>query len=119
MFQAKLRHLVSPDADPLEDFRPNREFGILVQAIVGPADGPGEESFDFLLCTPEWFADNKLTQLSSVVSGRHILFVREFDFGALYRFIANYCDGCVGDTWKEVAEKVGRIGHWEFEDYRA
>jgi hypothetical protein len=25
---------------------------------------------------------------------------------------------CEGDTWQQVALKVGRLGHWEFEDYR-
>jgi hypothetical protein len=24
----------------------------------------------------------------------------------------------VGDTWDEVASKIGRIAEWEFEDYR-
>jgi hypothetical protein len=24
----------------------------------------------------------------------------------------------MGNSWREVAEKVGRLGYWEFEDYK-
>lgn len=68
--RAKLRFLHSPDADPLERFAPNGAFGILVMAIVGPVDAPGEESFDFMLCTPDWLAahmENDIT-LGSIMS---------------------------------------------------
>lgn len=34
-------------ADPADD-------GVWVRLIVGPAGGPGEESFDVLVCTPLW-----------------------------------------------------------------
>lgn len=36
-------------SDPAEFFR-------LAQLLVGPADGPGEESFDVTVCTPEWLS---------------------------------------------------------------
>ena len=113
--QAELKFLFSPDADPLEEFRPNGPFGILVQAIVGPAGVDGQEAFDFVLCTPEWFAahcDNDFKL------GRHHLFVRFFDYAKLESFVRDYCASCSGTTWKDVAEKMGRLGHWEFEDYR-
>jgi hypothetical protein len=113
--QAELKSLFSPDADPLKDFRPQGPFGILVMAIVGPAGGRGEESFDFVLCTPDWFS----AQINSDFTvGRHYLFVQRFDYAKLEAFVRNYCASCVGATWDEVAEKMSRLGHWEFEDYR-
>ena len=27
-----------------------------VQLLAGPADGPGEESFELTVCSPEWLA---------------------------------------------------------------
>jgi hypothetical protein len=31
--------------------------------------------------------------------------------------INQYCESCAGETWDEIAGKVGRLGRWEFEDY--
>ena len=56
--RAELKSLHSPDADPLRDFAPVGPFGLLVQAMIGPHEQEGYESFDFMLCTPEWFASN-------------------------------------------------------------
>jgi len=113
---AQLKRLHSPEAHSLEEFRPNGPFGILVQAIVGTVGTVGEESFDFMLCTPEWFDSNMSGQIAL---GRHYLFVREFDFEKLTKFVSDYCFSCTGSSWQSVAEKVGRLGKWEFEDYVA
>ena len=113
--RAQLRSLFSPDADPLHQFAPDGPFGILVMAMIGPADGPGEESFDFMLCTPDWFSSNLK---DDITNGRHHLFVRQFDYSRLRSFVEAYCAGCSGKSWKEVAEKLSRLGKWEFEDYR-
>jgi hypothetical protein len=115
--RAELKSLFSPDADPLNAFRPNGDFGVLVQALIGPEGTKGEESFDFIVCTPEWFASDRLPRADSIASGRHILFMRRFDYVALENFIRNYCASCQGRTWHDVAEKLARLGHWEFEDY--
>jgi hypothetical protein len=116
--QAELRFLHSPDADPIESYRPNAAFGLFVQAIVGPKGAPGEESFGFTVCSPEWFVSEHLSEKSSIATGRHFIFVREFDYRALEKFVRDHCAACDGKTWSETAEKVGRLGMWEFEDYR-
>jgi hypothetical protein len=51
------------------------------------------------------------------MSGRHLLLVERFDANAIQRWIERAVAGCIGSTWREVAEKLSRIGHWEFEDY--
>jgi hypothetical protein len=48
--QAELKRLHSPDVYKLEDYEPEGPFGILVQAIVGPAGAGGCESFDIVVC---------------------------------------------------------------------
>lgn len=118
MVRAELKFLRSPDADPLNTFRPNGDFGILVQALVGPEGAKGEESFDFLVCTPEWFASDCLPRTDSIATGRHVLFVRQFNYQTLENFVRSYCASCEGQTWSDVADKLARLGHWEFEDYR-
>ncbi|MCP3382599.1 immunity 8 family protein [Bradyrhizobium sp. CCGUVB4N] len=111
---ANLRRLSCSDTPSLEAFWPEGPFGIYISAMVGPAGGPGEESFGFTLCTPEWFAEN---MKDAHVPGRHFLFVKEYDYPALEQYVRGYCQRCMGNSWKEVAEKVGLLGSWEFENY--
>jgi hypothetical protein len=83
--------------------------------MVGPSGSVGEESFGITVCTPEWFEQN---MKDSVTSGRHYLFVKEYDYQELKSFLIKYCSTSMGNSWAEVAEKVARIGYWEFEDYK-
>ena len=114
MIRAELKRLYSTHIVDLENFRPNGPFGFSVQAIVGPAGGKGEESFDFTLCTPEWLASH---MSASIAPGRHFLFVNNFNYSALENYVRDFCYSCEGASWHAVAEKVGRLGKWEFEDY--
>jgi Immunity protein 8 len=113
---AELKDLSSTDTPSLETFQPDGPFGIYVLAMVGPAGSLGEESFGIMVCTLEWFDRNTK---DNVASGRHHLFVREYDYNELKRYLVKYCSACIGSSWTEVAEKVARIGYWEFEDYKA
>jgi hypothetical protein len=115
MMRAELKSLYSPDANPLKDFAPAGPFSILVTAMIGPAGQQGHESFDFMLCTPEWFASNIREDFKM---GRHYLFVRDFDYMQLERFVREYCGSCAeAPHWSALAEKLARLGKWEFEDY--
>jgi hypothetical protein len=113
--RAELKFLFSPDADPLQSFLPNGPFGILVMAMIGPAGQEGHESFDFMVCTAEWFASNMREEIAM---GRHYLFVRDFSYARVEKFVRDYCDSCgEAATWRGIAEKLGRLGMWEFEDH--
>jgi hypothetical protein len=111
---AELKKLTCTDVPSLETFQPEGDFGIYIDAMVGPAGQPGEESFGFTLCTPTWFAQNMRDQFAL---GRHYLFVREYDYAALEKFARGYCQRCMGYSWAEVAQKVAHLGYWEFENY--
>jgi hypothetical protein len=119
MTRAHLHYLHSPDAVDLGAFAPEdpTTVGILVQAMIGPAGKAGSESFDFLVCTPNWLQ----AQLRDhgAMMGRHHLIVDEYDFGKVEASIRALCDGAIGPDWNSVASYLGRYGKWEFEDYDA
>jgi GNAT superfamily N-acetyltransferase len=114
--RASLKSLHSPDVENLQTFQPVHDFGILVQMFAGPYGGAGEESFDFILCTPGWLL--KEVQKKRIVVGYLHVIVDRYDYQELSRFLEKKCLTFEGDTWKEVATKLSVIGAWEFDDYR-
>jgi hypothetical protein len=118
MTYAELRWLHSPDVEDLEQFMPAdpEVFGILVQAMVGPHGAAGSESFDFIVCTPGWLATENFEL--GYRFGRHHLFLKRYDYSVLWQAIEKLCNTTSGSDWTTAAERLGRYGHWEFEDYR-
>lgn len=94
------------------------EFAVRARMIVGPDDGPGEESFDITVCTPEWLSR---AADSGFYDARHHVVVNldAFDSAALRRWLAKRVESVQADTWSEIADRISRLGYWEFEDYRA
>ena len=115
---AELRTLHSPD---LSDLRkgPNisDNFCILIQALIGPHGGSGEESFGFTVCTPKWLSEN--LGENEFLFARHYLLVSAYDYDLIFRVINSLCKSVSGLSWREVALKLSRYGSWEFEDYRS
>jgi len=112
-----LRRLHSPDLLDMQNDAPDdvESFCILVQAMVGQENGLGEESFNFLVCTVD-----KVTaalQKDGFLFGRHYLLVEYYNYQIIFDVIDSLCNRISGSSWQEVAEKLGRFGHWEFEDY--
>jgi hypothetical protein len=117
--RAELRYLHSPDAPDLSAYQPETpdHFHILIQAMIGPEGEPGEESFDFVVCTPAWLAGQ--IAADGPRFGRYHLLMREFDLSLLERTIQHLCSRTTGPDWNSVAEILARWGKWEFEDYAA
>lgn len=115
--QPELKRIHSPDVFDLENpgLSEDRPYRILVQAMFGPWGTEGEESFDVVVCNALWLADQVR---SGPIPGRHHLFVNRFDIGEIRAFWSQLATECAGGTWEEVAEKLGRFGKWEFEDYK-
>ncbi|KJK49698.1 hypothetical protein UK23_13220 [Lentzea aerocolonigenes] len=111
-----MRHFISPDVD-LVDFRPDDpdDFSFLLQALVGPADGEGEESLQFTVST--------LTGLASTVESQRVVLGKSFviagtsKIGEILGSVRSAIERVEGATWAEVAERLTRLGHYEFEDY--
>lgn len=116
--KAEIKSLYSLDIDDLPNYSPSDPecFNFLLRLIAGPESEPGEESFDIQVCTPKWLFEHHRRE--DIIMGRHYLIVMEYNYEKLVQFISEYCSRCEGSTWAEVAETLGRLGHWEFEDYR-
>jgi hypothetical protein len=115
--KAIVRRFLSPDADPYT-FEPEdaNDVGVLVQMIVGPATEPGEESFDVLVCTPRWIDEQ--VQKHGPQSGRFLYIVDSWNSDVVLAALTEAVESEEGQTWADLAGKIGRIGKWEFEDYR-
>ena len=116
--RAELKRLHCPDINDLSGYAPQEadNFGFLLQAMIGPAGQEGEEAFDILVWTPAWL-QRKYTA-TEIILGRHYLIVFRYDYQDLTSYIATFAEQCTGESWRDVAQQLSRLGKWEFEDYR-
>ncbi|MBI4784751.1 MAG: immunity 8 family protein [Oscillatoriophycideae cyanobacterium NC_groundwater_1537_Pr4_S-0.65um_50_18] len=114
---AELRRLHSPDLLDLEFSTPEdpENFCILVQAMIGSKDEEGEESFDFLVCTPQWIVNH--IARNKALFGRHYLIISHYDFEIIWNAIDGRCKLANRSSWREVGSYLNKYGHWEFDDY--
>jgi hypothetical protein len=117
--RAEIKKIFSLDVKNLVEFVPDNpsNFSIPLRLVIGPAGETGEETFDVDVCTPEWLMQHFRGDF--VVLIRHKILVNSFDFARIKQFIERYVRYCEGDDWNDVAQKLSRLGRWEFEDYRA
>lgn len=114
--RAAIRSLTSHEVDDLERWAPaSEEWALGLQIVAGPAEGPGEESFYLTVCSLGWLSER--VRAERVFDGRHHLIVEWYDWRAVRAYIERRVMQCEGATWGDVAEKIGRLGYWEFEDY--
>jgi hypothetical protein len=116
--KAELKRLHSPDVADLRGFVPATpdKFSFLLQIIVGPLGGDGEESFDVTVCTPSWLQIE--VERQGIAMGRHYLFMNTYDYDGVVKYIESYCDKSTGNSWQEIAQKLAGLGRWEFEGYQ-
>lgn len=114
---AKLKYLSSPDTEDLKNFRPidPENFSILIQIHVGSPIEDGNETFDIEICTPKWLLSNY--KKTEIILGRHMVLVFEYNFQRLEDRIKKIISSSSGNTWSEIAEKLSKWAHWEFEGY--
>ncbi len=117
VMKATIRRFHSPDVEDLNSWSPRTPacFGFLLQVLVGPQDAEGEESFDFIVCTPDWLKERHGDE--AVVLGRHYILLFKYDFDLVRKAITEIVEKAAGNNWREVASKIARYGRWEFEDY--
>lgn len=117
VMRAVLRHLLlSPDPRTLPG--DPAEFAFGVQLVIGPADGPGEESFELTVCSPEWLAER--CRSGELVNGLHHVIVGwdTYDEQVLRGWLEARVNAVEAATWDGIASQLRFLGGWEFESYR-
>lgn len=115
--KAAIRRFHSPDVPDPAGYQPDHPdvFGVLVQVLAGPSDGPGEESFDVVVCSPRWFEAQ--LEVGEVRSARHHLMALRYNWPAIEDAICEFVERCEASSWSELAQRLEILGRWEFEDY--
>jgi hypothetical protein len=88
-----------------------------MQAEIGPVDVEGGDTFSFEVCTPSGLA-RRFDAAGRPFWGRGKLIVRAFDPDSVEAALDQYVRSISGNDWGEVAGKLNRFMHWEFEDYQ-
>jgi hypothetical protein len=112
--RAEVKYFEWPDLDRIDSHRSVEGSALLVFA-AGPLGSEGAETFQATVCTPGALAD--LVERDGVLAGRHFNFVESLNTDRVEDFIRDRLRRLDGDTWQHLAEKIGRLGFWEFEDY--
>ncbi len=118
MIKPILNELYSPDVEDLQRFVPDdpKNVGILIQLLVGSSDRGGAESFDVLVCTPDWIRQ-EVEFRGGILDGRHHVIVDRWDWPTISSYLRMRVEEVGAADWQGVAMKLGRLGRWEFQDY--
>ena len=116
MIIPELKRLHSPDVYDLRN--PNidesKPYCVLVQAMFGPENVDGEESFDLIVCNQLWVEQQRVR---GQFPDPHQFVVERFDVREIEEYMRKAAADSLGADWEEVAAKLGRFGKWEFDDY--
>ena len=113
--RARLKALRSDEIADLSRWSPPDPTAFAVPLVleVGPLGLRGREQFELLVVTPRWLEERHGRR--SAIAGRGKLIVFEWDLARIKAWIAREVERCSGQTWPDVARKVGRLADWEGE----
>jgi hypothetical protein len=114
----RIKSISTIDGGDAASYRPSdAAFSVALRLLIGPDESAGEESFDVTVCSPAWL--EKECGRDGFVLGRHHMVVSNYDYDLVQRVLTKRVERCSGETWPEIAERIGRFAQWEFEDYRS
>lgn len=118
IMQVEIKSIISPDILDFKNFQPidSENFSFLLEFIVGVKGEKGGEEFSIEVFTPKWLLENY--QKGDVLFCRHRLIVFEYNIDRIIKEIESRIESVIGNSWEEITNKISRIAHWEFEDYK-
>lgn len=90
--------------------------GVFLRMIIGDDQGMGEESFDVMVCTPTWLADE--LDFEKPLFGRGYLLMARLDLQKAMLFLRQEVASIEDESWEAVANKIAKFSFWEFDNYQ-
>ncbi len=112
-FFPELKSLHSPDLPQDQEPVDPADAAVLFEASIGPKGQEDAEVFSFVAITPRALARDQGTRW-----GRGYLILNHVSWAGVEAAVRNLLSQCSGDNWAQVAERLNREMHWEFEAYR-
>jgi hypothetical protein len=91
-------------------------FAFSLTLAIGEVGSARADNFEITVVTPEFLRAQYPRDKCYLL--RHYLLVNEYDFASILALLTKYVDSLEAETWEQLAQKVGQIARWEFEDYR-
>ncbi len=114
--RAELRSVMSVEVSELSSWRPIADsWSLPLWMMCGVYGQSGEDEFIVTVCSVDWVRDR--IKEDGLLSGRNLLIVEGFSWSRIHAYLEKYVSSCSGSSWKEIASKLARLGHWEYENY--
>ena len=109
----ELKSLHSPDLSRDHEPADPVDASVLFEASIGPKGQEGADIFSFVAITPRALARDQGARW-----GRGYLILNHVSWAGVEAAVQSLVSHCSGDNWAQVAERLNREMHWEFEAYR-
>ncbi|MGW0478613.1 Imm8 family immunity protein [Nonomuraea sp. NPDC003214] len=117
--KAEIKDIHSPDMDwtsgALHTSLDEKCFSILLQVFIGPVGGEGAESFDLIVCSPDYL--RRAVFEMGIVDGAYHLIVNSIDKERIESYLRKRVASVEGDSWERLVEELRRLGRWEYDNY--
>ncbi len=115
--RAAIRSYDSYEIEDLQTDKPDDPliFAVSINFEIGPADSVGADNFRITVASAEFLRHQYPGDDCYFL--RHYLLVKEYNFSRILALMTNYVNSLEAETWEQLAEKIGRVALWEFEDY--
>ncbi|WP_063062111.1 Imm8 family immunity protein [Nocardia sienata] len=114
--RAELKGMHSPDVDLADPDAVSAAGAVLVQLMIGPAGGAGEEAFDLVI---------RKSSEGEADAGRrgfrpadHALVLDRIEAAEVRRYVEDFLSDLERPAWDALARAIGRVARWEFAGYR-
>lgn len=115
--RAELKGMHSPDVDLADPHAVGAADEVLVQLMIGPVEGVGEEAFD--LVVRAWGSSTEDASGRGFRPADHVLELARIDTAEIRRYVQNFLRDLERPTWDALARAIDRIARWEFAHYRS